>query len=299
MAISVSEQARGACRGSALPLAQRAILWLLADKANSTTHLAWPGYESLRDLTGLATSTISSGIAALEHHGMISTYRRPGKVPLYLVHPAGLEGLLPCDEASIMTHLSNGAFTDDERREICGWSKRIRREATSRHSPAALDPSDERKGRQGELIHTLPGSGGDHTDYRKGTPPMSGTEPSLNHHGTRKADHRPADLNGQADDRQVPKKAAPAAQADKERRRAERERWIGEPLEVRDRLVAEGGRGAERLRSMSDDEAVAEIEAMQLTLRICPAGDGTVVPFGAPAISTDQTSMRDQMGELD
>lgn len=121
MGVELTNAAYSALRGSTLDKTTRFVFVLLADAAKDATGLCWPSQAALAEVVGCAPNYLNTAMKALAAAGLISIWRRPGKVPLYLVHPGGRTMRRPCATGTIQKHLRQGAFTDIEISDALGW----------------------------------------------------------------------------------------------------------------------------------------------------------------------------------
>lgn len=71
-----------------LPSVEKAVITQLAFHAGTkNSDECWPGVARLAKLTGLSERSVQRGLAGLEALGHISRRERPGKTPIYKVHP--------------------------------------------------------------------------------------------------------------------------------------------------------------------------------------------------------------------
>lgn len=180
-------EAETACQAGDLPLSARFVLYLLADRGNDATRLAWRGQAWLRDVTSLSRNGVPSAVALLDRTDRISVWRRPGKVPLYLVHPLGRRTLLPFDRTAMLAHLSDGQFSPAEQEQACAWRASLDSAgAGKRQRRAPSDPPTEWGGGQDTSADTPPAIGGHPPSHWGATPPLSGAEQERNRKGTGK-----------------------------------------------------------------------------------------------------------------
>jgi len=112
---------KDAVPSSPLSIAQRAALFWLADTAPDDTALTWLGQEALAGLIGCAANYMGKTVAALVAAGMVTVWRRSGRVPLYLVHPQGIDALPPIQAKAVRSHLRSGRFNAPEIGEVIAW----------------------------------------------------------------------------------------------------------------------------------------------------------------------------------
>ncbi len=141
MGVIILGEAIAACRAGGIRTPARFILCLLADKAKDRTRLAWPAHALLAEISGLSPNAVADARSALERAGMISVWRRSGKVPLYLMHPLGLSELEPFDRSAMMAHLRDGNFRSTERDAASEWRAALQLECEPAAQPEFdLDP---------------------------------------------------------------------------------------------------------------------------------------------------------------
>jgi len=128
-----------------LNIAARSALTWLADTADEHASLAWVSHAKMAGLIGCAPDYVGKLIAALEIDGMVSTWRRAGRVPVYLVHPAGLDRWRPASGTLTLACLHRGRFSADDRAAIMGWLRSLNTPDTSsgvNRAPADPPKSD-------------------------------------------------------------------------------------------------------------------------------------------------------------
>jgi hypothetical protein len=88
-----------------LRLAEKALLYVLADRANASGE-SWASREQLKDDTGASTRTLSRAIESLSSRAFISVSRRYNKSNLYRVNAAVLQAI---NDARVAGLVGNGA----------------------------------------------------------------------------------------------------------------------------------------------------------------------------------------------
>ena len=126
MGLELTRAAHAALPSSGLDKTARFVLVLLADAAKDATALCWPSQASLAAIIGCAPNYLTVAMSALAAAGMVSTWRRPGRVPLHLVHPGGLASCTPAAAPAIRKHLRQGAFTAGDISVALDWLRSLR-----------------------------------------------------------------------------------------------------------------------------------------------------------------------------
>ena len=121
MGVELTRAAHAALPGSDLDKTARFALVLLADAARDRTGLCWPSQATLATIIGCAPNYLTVAMGALAAAGMVSTWRRPGRVPLHLVHPSGLDTCAPATSAAIRKHLREGTFKAGDITAVIDW----------------------------------------------------------------------------------------------------------------------------------------------------------------------------------
>lgn len=126
MGVELTRLAHAALPTSNLDKTARFALVLLADAAKDATALCWPSQATLAAVIGCAPNYLTVALGALTKAGMVSTWRRPGRVPLHLIHPTGLLAHHPATPAAIRKHLRQGAFTAGDVAAALDWLHSLR-----------------------------------------------------------------------------------------------------------------------------------------------------------------------------
>jgi hypothetical protein len=186
MGVELTRAAHVALPGSDLDKTARFALVLLADAAKDTTGLCWPSQATLASIIGCAPNYLTIAMRALATAGMVSTWRRPGRVPLHLIHPTGIVAHAPSTSAAIRKHLRQGTFTTVDITAALDWLRTLGAVmdtpkailGVGRCTPKMILPHP-----QGDLGPT---------------PKITLAEPLLNPKETRSAGSRPAIVGGLA-----------------------------------------------------------------------------------------------------
>jgi hypothetical protein len=267
MANSLMRSVRALLPNSAHDWREAGALTWLAGAASSKTGLAWLGHKALIGLVRCGKNAIGPALERLETAGRLSIYRRPGRAPVYLVHPDGLETIAPMPADAIRAHLKLGHFGQGDTEGVLEWlaslgvlaaQGSIGNFASARHKarkgvPAVGTPVEtsatrakaSRRGGQGCPSH------------RDGCVPTGGTEPIDNPNITQSAET-------------LPNIAQPLPSASRKSKRAEWPIWRGQPDEVLAALIAAGGKTGRDFAAMTTEAALAQVERQQRILGFGP-----------------------------
>jgi len=246
-----------------------ALTWL-ANGAGKDTGLTWQGYKALIGLVRCGKNMIGSALNRLAEKGRLSILRRPGRVPVYLIHPKGLALVAPLTAAAVRAHLSHGRFSKGETDAVLAWLAGLGVLAPADALavlgvPAAGTPAQHRP----TARLASPPEGHQRPHCGDSGVPATGNEPEYNQNRTKRAEHLPADAAKLgADLARLVAAPLPAPMASREAVRADRSLWCGTPTNVLAGLIEAGGKDADRLASMETGAALAEIARTQKLLRI-------------------------------
>jgi len=187
MGVELTRAAHAVLPGSGLDKTARFVLVLLADAAKDTTGLCWPSQATLASIIGCAPNYLSVAMGALAAAGMVSTWRRPGRVPLHLIHPAGVATRAPATGGAIRKHLRQGTFTAGDISAVIDWLQSLGWLADTPKMNLGVPRTTPK------LTLARP------QDDLGPTPMMTLAEPLLNQNETRSAGARPAIVGGLAE----------------------------------------------------------------------------------------------------